>query len=320
MHSRGPGRDLHPDGGSVDNPETLAMAMPQRILSIPGKLMGLAILKAPGLASYRRHLIATWFDKRKSSAFARYVFPHFKWSFFRFEYLPCGATERAAMSDRVMSGASGAAWAENYASKDLPLDAKHPIYAEFNRFLALLDREVTVIQVGSSSGRETHFFATTNPRHRFLGVDIDEAIVAFARRHYHADNLAFAVGRAETVASLLPPPGEPLVVVSSGALQYVQPEFLGAFYQVVASRAAAVVVEDSQSDRLDDFLAYPGSCWWGDFAYNHNHKSYAEAAGLTVAGAVIRRSPHSGGEPSWEYFMVAHTPDFPFPSSYRAPE
>ncbi len=216
---------------------------------------------------------------------------------------------REALKDCCMLGASGMRWANVYDSRpfdrherigDLSFDEVQLQFPAMDRLLSRASPGTIVMQIGSSSGRELAYFAVQFTAIQFLGLDIDPGVVDQSARRHGRENLRFVVGRAHTaLADGHVPDGCPLIVFSSGSLQYVQPEHIAkAMARLAARGRVRLLLGEPCRDNGTAPDQLRGSRWRGNFSYSHDLKWYAEDAGFaTVEHAIIQfdrdpRSPH----------------------------
>ncbi len=210
---------------------------------------------------------------------------------------------REALKSELMGGDSGVQWAKHYDQTPIDLDA--PIgamtYREACPLLPEADAELdaarapaTVVQIGNSSGREIAWLAQRHPRHRFIGTDVYAEVVEYAARRYGRANLSFELCAASRVGDLLArQPDGAVFILSSGSLQYVQPEHLEVFFASLAALGAGrISLLEPASDAAGPPDEWPGSRWRGNLSYSHNYRHYAERAGLeTMSYRIIKPFP-----------------------------
>jgi hypothetical protein len=150
---------------------------------------------------------------------------------------------------------------------------------------------VVVIQVGSCSGRELAWLAGQQPRHAYVGIDIYPEMIAFATSKHGASNVRFELASAREIGAVLArAAGRDAIVMSTGAMTYVQPEHVRAFFAALAAVPGleCLLVEPAdEAAGSPDVLA--GSRWRADLSYTHDYRWYAERAGLrTLESRIIR--------------------------------
>jgi len=294
-----------------------AAAHPELILARPKDTLLRALIrqavKVRAIGVWRDSLLATWQTPAARSRAGTLLFHAVFDQWIRDVYLrESNPDARELLKTRSMGGDSGVAWAESYDAHpldrserigELSFDQAMPIFPALDTLLPSAAPGTTVVQIGASSGREIAYFAERAPAVSFIGTDIDSGITARASRAHPLPNLTFGVARAHTLFDDIEVPKVAhVVVISSGSLQYVQPEHLAATFEQLVARGGTqcvrvLLVESVRDDgRAPDRL--DGSVWRGNFSYTHDYKYYAERAGMrTVEHAIIRThsdptSPH----------------------------
>ena len=288
-----------------DNIYRLSVQVKNRIL-LPVSFM---ILKWNRFRQYKERLLATWFCLEDRSWLDAFLFDPVFYAWIKYEYLPePDPDKREALKHLAMGGRSGYNWARYYDAchanyiatiGDLPFDTAIPIFSGITDVLIEKSR-ATVVQIGCSSGHEIACLAARFPAVRFIGTDIYPEVIDYAASHHKDQNLYFRLVSAKDIGLLLRElPGEDIVIMSSGSLQYVQPEHLTVFFQAVkAARAEVLILEPGACDGTPpDELQ--GSIYRDNFSITHNYRYYAERAGLrTISSKIIypysRSSPHQG--------------------------
>ncbi|MAF85427.1 MAG: hypothetical protein CL875_02945 [Dehalococcoidales bacterium] len=265
-------------------------------------ILGAIVCKLPLFRQYKRHLLSTWHDFDKRKGVDNLLFgPLFNF-WIRFEYLrEKDPDKRESLKELAMGGNSGRKCAKQADAIPLDFNAKigdmtfneaFPMFSEIENILEGAKARLIVIQVGSSSGREIAYFAHKYPAHTYIGADICQEIADYASSAHQSQNLSFRTLSAKHISQLLSEyKNENILIFSSGALTYMQPEHLPVFFSSVANMASAKILlnEPGRENRgkLPDEVA--GSMWRGNFTYTHDYKFYAEKANIkTVKSRVIR--------------------------------
>ena len=190
-----------------------------------------------------------------------------------------------------MGGASGKNWAKHYNS--IPIDFTRkvgnmtlreaiPIFDVVETILSNAESNYSVIQVGSSSGKEIAYFATMFPQHQYLGTDIYKEVLEYSSQHNSLPNLSYALVSAKDIYNLLQTRAtSSTLVYSIGALNYVKPEHLTIFFNSLSKfpNLKILLLEpgNESQGRVDELR---NSIWRGDFSYTHDYKYYAEESGI----------------------------------------
>lgn len=134
--------------------------------------------------------------------------------------------KRDKMRDMVFGGQSAIDWASFYLNQ--PIDS----------FIKELDRIVkkkrgyTIIQIGCCSGLEISWLAYRNKNNKFIGTDIYLDIIKQLNLYSSTNNLSFELCFAEEIQKVLSK-HKKVIIFSSGALCYVQPEYIEKFLKRV---------------------------------------------------------------------------------------
>jgi len=262
------------------------------IVNLPRILIGVAIVKLPFFQSYKLHLLSTWRDYDKRSMIDNYLFSRVFSAWQRFEYLrEIDPDKREDLKALAMGGASGKNWAKHYNIKPIDFTQKvgnmtkresAPIFSAIETILSNTESNYSVIQVGSSSGRELAYFATMFPQHQYLGTDIYKEVLEYSSQHHSLPNLSFALVSAKDIYNLLQTRATSSILVCSiGSLQYVQPEHLTIFFNSLSKFPNLKILisepANESQGRPDELRK---SIWRGNFSYTHDYKYYAEESGI----------------------------------------
>lgn len=230
---------------------------------------------------------------------------------------------REALKGALMGGLSGAAWAEHYDSVPVDLDARVGTMAfrEACPLLPELDKALGggepafVVQLGASSGRELAWLASRHPRHEYLGTDVYPEVAAFASRRHGRPGLRFEAGGALDVPSALKGRDGKAVIISSGSLQYVQPEHVERLFAALAKRPNTELrLLEPATDSTGPPDRAGRSVWAGNLAFSHDYRACAQRAGWEVADCRVL-SPylpygeHPDHRNTVHYYLAARTTD-----------
>lgn len=216
---------------------------------------------------------------------------------------------REVLKDICMEGDGGIAWAEEYESRPIDLSARylglnfgetHPWYQAMDRQLQETPNAV-VLQIGCSSGREIAYFAPRFPGASFVGTDIDARIVQRAAERHPLENAAFRIARAHELDDQIDP-GKPLIVFSSGSMQYVQPEHLSLMLERLKKRGNTTIIL-GEPWREDGASFGQHTRWRGNFSYSHDYEAYAKAADFKTDQIAIISITKDPGSP---HFITRH--------------
>ena len=76
--------------------------------------------------------------------------------------------------------------------------------------------------------------------------------------------------------------GKQFLILSSGSLQYVQPEHIEIFFQQLSTHSVTLIFCEPYQKEKMSALENRKSCWRGNFSYNHNYKAYGEKNGFVT--------------------------------------
>ena len=270
------------------------------IIKQPIVLLCILIIKLPFCNKYKMRLLTTWHDFEKRNKIEDIIFPVFYTTWIRFEYLKeKDPDKRETMKSICMGGESGKNWAEGYQKKHsggdagIDLNAKvgsmtlleaMPIYEEISTILRETDTNYLVIQIGSSSGKETAFFAKQFPQHVFIGTDIYEEVVEYSSQYHNYSNLSFVKCSAKEIENLKNYKDSrfsQVLIFSSGSLQYVQPEHMTIFFNSLGHFGQVkILLAEPASESKGKPNEIKKSIYRGNFSYTHDYKWYAEKSGI----------------------------------------
>jgi len=259
--------------------------------------ISLIIIMGKPFREYKKHLLSTWhrFDKRSriDSIFYEPVF----YAWIKYEYLKePDPDRRETLKELAMGGESGKNWARHYDSVpldfssivgNLPFNESNPLFSETEAVLSKL-KDAVIVQVGSSSGREIAYFASKFPNLHFIGTDIYPEVIEYSSQHHMGKNLTFQILSAKDIGILISKFGDrPVIVLSSGTLQNVQPEHLIRFFKDIARYAFELLLVEPGSDRQGAPDSLHGSRYRDNFSYTHDYRYYGEQAGLVTVKVKI---------------------------------
>jgi hypothetical protein len=168
------------------------------------------------------------------------------------------------------------------------------VFDEVSSILENADSNYLVIQIGSSSGGEIAYFAKIFPQHEFVGSDIYDEVVEYASDYHNYSNISFVKCSAKEIGSILNivdiKKNKPVLIYSSGSLQYVQPEHLTSFFNSLGKfPKLKILIDDPGNESKGKPNEIKTSIYRGNFSYTHDYKWYAEKSGIeTVQCEIIR--------------------------------
>jgi hypothetical protein len=280
----------------------VATSAEAQLKHVVGLAIGRPICRLRFLRPYKNRLLATWHVQGKRDGLGRVLFAPVVYSWFHDEYLrEPDPNKREEMKALLMGGESGRNWADTYNAR--PIDFRervgalsypdaYPVLGEVDRKLKEETDAVVVVQLGSSSGREPAWLAERWPQHQFIGTDIYPEVISYSAEKHPLSNLRFELYSAQTAPSLLSgfPAARKKLVLSSGTLQYIQPEHLKTCFASLAQVPnLQVLLQEPGSEAAGSPDGLRGTRWRGNFSYTHDYRFYAEQAGFRTSRCNIIR-------------------------------
>ena len=195
-------------------------------------------------------------------------------------------TKREKLKQSLLGDKPDLLWAEYYQTTSPPMEElkNFPMGQYIREIEYMLDRgkDFSVFQIGCSSGREIAYFAKKYPDISFYGTDISAGAIKFSSKNHQMDNLHFEVCSAKDITKMIEKyPSKNILLFSSVALQYVQPEHLDQMFESIRNyKNLTVVFSESGSTENGSPDAIKGSLYWYEFLQTHNYKYYAEKNGF----------------------------------------
>lgn len=199
--------------------------------------------------------------------------------------------------DTTVASGEGKKWAEHYfaqPAKNLEALKKNrvglisdndsrPIFEKIVNFIKInkLDNnnDVSIIQLGSSSGKDLEFFYNYFPKLNYISTDINDEILNFQKEKYKYSNFRFFKCHAEDIDKCInyfQLEDKNIILFSVGSLQYVAPFFLKEFFSKLKKiKKINLYINDPVNlpfiDSGKDLSQYRGKC-----SFSHRYKNYAE--------------------------------------------
>lgn len=205
-------------------------------------------------------------------------------------------TKRQMLKESLLGKNADGLWAHYYLTKTPPIDEERES-GKIDRFFSAIEsvldseKDVSVFQIGSSSGREIAYLANKYPNISFYGTDISDEAIKISSKNHRTDNLRFEVCAATDIVKMIEKyPSKNILLFSSSALQYVHPNHLGQMFHSIRNyKNIAVIFNEGGTveNGLPDTIE--GSLHWYEFLYSHNYKYYAEKNGFrTIQTRLVR--------------------------------
>lgn len=221
----------------------------------------------------------------------------------RLEFARADPDTQERLKLEIIGDAGGVRWAQFYDATpfsetlegrvgSLAFREASPIFPALER-LCEEHGPWTVVQIGSSSGRELGHYAARYPTIQFIGTDVVPEVVRYAAKAHQAPNLRFIVADAKRLRETLSSCAlieNPVVVLSNGILQYIGPAFIGEWFRDMAAWAPVrhlllnegVLLTHGPPNQLR------GSFSDASWCFTHDYRWYAELAGWhSYAHAII---------------------------------
>jgi len=252
-------------------------------------------------------LLSTWYATEKRTPLDNYLYPNLFKIWIKTEYWKVKDPDKSEeLKALCMGGDSGRNWAQDYNNNPIDFSRKigklsfleaTPFFVDLDNFLANSSECVYVIQIGCSSGKEIAYFSNGHPRHRFIGTDIYESVVQFAKDNHRAKNLTFALVYAHRINEIVPKKYSKAVLLSSGSLNCVHPGHVDLVFKILSSyKNLYFFILEGAGESRGNPLEIKGSTPRSNFGWTHNYCYYAEKYGFeTVKRKIIR--PYNKNDP-----------------------
>lgn len=154
-------------------------------------------------------------------------------------------------------------------------------------------KDTTVIQLGSSSGRDLEFFLKQFPDLNYISTDINDEIINFQKEKYNYKNLKYYKCYAEDFDKCIEYfqiKNKNILLFSVGSLQYVHPYFLKVFFKKLKNfKKLNLFINEPFDLRLLDKTKNLISSNRGDISFSHIYDIYAKNSDLNVIESKIIR-------------------------------
>ena len=256
------------------------------------KLVDVADAMIWAVRPYRNHVIAKWIDTGLSNPFERAVIRRFNEAYYTLSEREqddiVTLLWNEGVSEKYADLYQHKPWGKEYfAEHNLELNYWGPLWEFIESHLASTSG-LTILQLGTSSGREIAYFAGKFPQHKFLGSDLSEKATARCNEHWKKiPNLRFVVLDARRIEEFTPVPD---ICISSATICLLQPQRLDAFFQKIAAHWPHTIMCIDEpiggsycrgnlgfSLKLDTQSQPRGTANW-----SHNYCAVAKRAGFEV--------------------------------------
>ena len=229
--------------------------------------------------------------------------------------------ELRELADSSLGFGEGRKWAQMYYDKHfqtldglkkrktglLSSDKAAPIFTSIIGFIKNNQLEenknVYIIQLGSSSGRDLEFFYKIYPKLNYISTDVNDEILNFQKEKYDYSNFSFFKCHAENIDRCINHfniENKILILFSSSSLQYVNPYYLKEFFNKVKKyndlnffigETVCLNFINNSKKMSDPRL---------DIAFSHRYEEYANEAKMKIIEKRIIR-PFSKNDPIHKY-------------------
>ena len=240
------------------------------------------------MINYRSRGIKNIFDKYINKIF---------WEEF---FLKLNEEEKNDIRDKTLSFGEGKIWAEGYFSKSFKslkdlekikigqinyLEAE-PIYEDIISYLKEQNEKVSIIQIGSSSGRDLNLIRNYFPEHEYISTDINDEILDFQKTKYKFNNFKFLKAYAQNIDKICNHfnlENKKKLIFSIGSAQYLSPNELTKFISKISKlkKTSLFILEPIQISFLNKKKQH--SLYRSNISYNHNYENYFSENGLKIS-------------------------------------
>ena len=229
--------------------------------------------------------------------------------------------EIRGLTDSTLVSGEGRKWAQNHYGKHfqtldelkkrktglISSDEALPVFTRIIDYIKNnqleKNKNVYIIQLGSSSGKGLEFFYKIYPELNYISTDVNDEILDFQKEKYNYSNFSFFKCYAEDIDECINHfnlENKILILFSSGSLQYVNPYFLKEFFNKI-----------NKYDNLNLFIVEPLSLILidnskeisnnrGNISFSHRYNEYANEAKIKIIEEKIIR-PYAQNDPTHKY-------------------
>tara|TARA_B100000029_G_C17371507_1_gene886318 strand:- start:204 stop:983 length:780 start_codon:yes stop_codon:yes gene_type:complete len=221
------------------------------------------------------------------------------------------------LADSSLGFGEGRKWAQMYYDKHfqtldefkkrktglLSSDKAVPIFTSIIGFIKNKQLEenknVYIIQLGSSSGRDLEFFYKIYPKLNYISTDVNDEILNFQKEKYDYSNFSFFKCHAEDIDRCINHfniENKILILFSSSSLQYVNPYYLKEFFNKVKkyNNLNFFIGETVSLNFINNSKKMSDSRL--DISFSHRYDEYANEAKMKIIEKRIIR-PFSKNHP-----------------------
>ena len=196
------------------------------------------------------------------------------------------------LTDSSLSSGEGEKWAQHYYEKNilqLGLILDETIYTRMVNYIKTNNlqenKDVHIIQLGSSSGRDLEYLFKIYPELNYISTDINDEILNFQKKKYKFKNLKYYKCYAEDIDKCINHfnlSNKIIILFTCGSIQCVNPYFLEQFFSKI-----------STFEQLNLFISEPISIRFiensenlsesrGNIFFSHQYGKYALNAKMKI--------------------------------------
>ncbi|RPF76824.1 MAG: hypothetical protein CBE14_001820 [Rickettsiales bacterium TMED254] len=211
--------------------------------------------------------------------------------------------EKDRIRDLTLSFGEGKLWASQYYKEKLQTfdDLKkikigsmtkfdcNIIYTKIFNYVEDLSKtfdhkNIYLLQIGSSSGRDLNFFRNYFPKINFISTDINDEILNFQKKNYNYPNFKFFKLYAKNIKECIKHFDiyeKKKIIFSIGSAQYFSPVELDIFFNAI-SKLNDVEFFLDEPISIDFLNQNKHSSHRHNISYNHKYDEYAEKNELII--------------------------------------
>ena len=153
-------------------------------------------------------------------------------------------------------------------------------------YLEHKNRNILVIQIGSSNGRKIQYISKKYTNFNLIGIDIFDSVISYCNKNNKIPNLVFKKKFAHELDEvILEEKYDLCIIFSSGSAQYIQPEHLEIFFKKIKklNNIFLIFCEGFYSSNTKNIFFKSNKSFFNtSFHFSHKYGEYADDAGLTV--------------------------------------
>ncbi len=221
------------------------------------------------------------------------------------------------LTDSTLVFGEGRKWAQHYYDEHfqtlnelkkrkiglIPFDEATLIYTKIIDYIKYnqleKNKDVYIIQLGSSSGRDLEFFYKIYPELNYISTDVNDEILDFQKEKYNYSNFNFFKCYAEDIDECINHfniENKVLILFSSGSLQYVNPHYLKVFFNKINKydNLSLFLLEPTRLSFIDDSKKMSDNR--GNISFSHRYDEYVNEVKIKVIEKQIIR-PYAKNTP-----------------------